>query len=73
MWPLVLHAVFRGIDPPDRFALVRGRAAALWAMPRGEVEISPFGALSVADAAALDAEAADVKRFVRSPASPPRG
>ena len=55
------------------FALVRGRAAALWAMPRGEVEISPFGALSVADAAALDAEAADVKRFVRSPASPPRG
>ena len=55
------------------FALVRGRAAALWAMPRGEVEISPFGALSVADAAALHAEAADVKRFVRSPASPPRG
>jgi hypothetical protein len=55
------------------FALVRGRAAALWAMPRGEVEISPFGALSAADTAALDAEAADVQRFLRGPASPPHG
>jgi Winged helix DNA-binding domain len=55
------------------FALVRGRAAAVWAMPRGEVEISPFDALSAADAAALDAEAADVKRFLRGPPSPPRG
>jgi Winged helix DNA-binding domain len=55
------------------FALVRGRAAALWALPRGEVEISPFGPLAAADAAALAAEAADVKRFLRGPASPPRG
>jgi hypothetical protein len=51
------------------FALVRGRAAATWAMPRGEVEISPFGPLAAADAAALDTEAADVRRFLRGPDS----
>ncbi len=49
------------------FALVRGRAAATWAMPRGEVDITPFGELAAADAAALDAEAADVKRFLHGP------
>ena len=37
------------------FALVRGRAAASWSMPRGEVVIEPFGRLGKADAAALDA------------------
>jgi uncharacterized protein YcaQ len=45
------------------FALVRGRAAASWSMPRGEVVVEPFGRLSAADAAALRAEAADVARF----------
>jgi hypothetical protein len=45
------------------FALVRGRAAASWGMPRGEVVIEPFGRLGEADAAALDAEAQDVVRF----------
>ena len=55
------------------FALVGGRVAALWAMPRGEVEISPFGPLSPADAAALAAEAADVQRFLHGPPSPPPG
>jgi len=45
------------------FALVRGRAAASWSMPRGEVEIEPFGRLVKADAAALDKEAQDVVRF----------
>ncbi len=49
------------------FALVRGRAAATWAMPRGEVEISPFSPLAPADAAALDREAADVRRFLQGP------
>jgi hypothetical protein len=53
------------------FALVRGRAVATWAMPRGEVDISPFGQLAGADAAALSAEASDVKRFLRGPDSPP--
>ena len=45
------------------FALVRGRAAAGWSMPGGEVEIEPFGRLRKADAAALDKEAQDVLRF----------
>jgi hypothetical protein len=49
------------------FALVRGRAVATWAMPRGTVEISPFGRLSAADAAALDDEALDVTRFLGRP------
>jgi hypothetical protein len=53
------------------FALVRGRAAGTWAMPRGRVEISPFGRLSAEDAAALDAEASDVMRFLRGRDSPP--
>jgi hypothetical protein len=46
------------------FALVRGRAAASWSMPRGEVVIQPFGRLSKADAAALDRDAEDVVRFL---------
>jgi Winged helix DNA-binding domain len=45
------------------FALVRGRAAASWSMPGGEVVIEPFGRLGRADAAALDKEAQDVRRF----------
>src|ERR1019366_7757109 len=53
------------------FALVRGRAAATWAMPRGKVEISPFGRLSAADAAALDDEALDVTRFLGRPDTAP--
>ena len=46
------------------FALVKGRAAASWSMPRGEVVLEPFGRLGKADAAALAAEAADVERFL---------
>jgi Winged helix DNA-binding domain len=45
------------------FALVRGRAAASWGMPQGEVVIEPFGRLRKADAAALEREAEDVARF----------
>jgi hypothetical protein len=45
------------------FALVRGRAAASWSMPQGEVVIEPFGRLRKADAAALEREAEDVTRF----------
>jgi hypothetical protein len=47
------------------FALVRGRAAALWTMSTGEVVLQPFEALSTEDATALRAEAADVVRFLR--------
>ena len=46
------------------FALIRGRAAATWRMPRGEVSLEPFGPLSRKDAAALEADAADVVRFL---------
>jgi hypothetical protein len=45
------------------FALVKGRAVARWSMPRGEVVVEPFGRLGRADAAALDKEAQDVRRF----------
>ena len=62
---ITVNGVFRP------FALVRGRAAATWAMPGGEVEISPFGRLTAADAAALDAEAADVRRFLHGRDCPP--
>jgi Winged helix DNA-binding domain len=46
------------------FALVRGRAAATWSMPGGEVVLEPFGRLARKDAAALRADAADVVRFL---------
>ena len=46
------------------FALVGGRAAGTWTMPGGKVALEPFGRLSSEDAAALDAEAADVERFL---------
>lgn len=46
------------------FALVAGRAAATWRMPGGRVDVEPFEALSATDAAALEAEAADVVRFL---------
>jgi hypothetical protein len=42
-------------------ALVGGRAAATWSMPRGRVELAPFGPL---DEDALAAEIADVERFL---------
>jgi hypothetical protein len=46
------------------FALVGGRAAASWSMPRGEVVIEPFARVSKADAAALERNAEDVRRFL---------
>jgi hypothetical protein len=46
------------------FALIRGRAEALWSVRRGRVEIAPFGTLATTDSAALDADARDVERFL---------
>ena len=46
------------------FALVRGRAVAIWSMRGGEVVLEPFGRLSREDADALEADAADVVRFL---------
>ena len=49
----------------DPFALVGGRAAARWKLRAGKVELEPFGRLAKSDRAALEAEAADVERFLR--------
>jgi hypothetical protein len=46
------------------FALIRGRAAATWSMPAGKVLLEPFRRLSREDAAALEADAEDVVRFL---------
>lgn len=46
------------------FALIRGRAAGTWSMRRDEVVVEPFEPLTRQDAAALDAEAAAVRRFL---------
>ena len=46
------------------FALVRGRAAALWKLDGRRVAIAPFARLTKKDADALDADAVDVARFL---------
>jgi hypothetical protein len=47
------------------FALVRGRAVAIWRLAAGKVALQPFGRLTRRDAAALQRDAADVERFLR--------
>jgi uncharacterized protein YcaQ len=56
------RVVVGGVFRP--FALVAGRAVATWRMPGGKVEVEPFKALSASDEVALEAEAADVMRFL---------
>ena len=46
------------------FALVRGRAVAIWRMAQGEVALEPLGRITRRDAKALEADAADVVRFL---------
>ena len=46
------------------FALVEGRAVGRWRFPKGEVVLEPFEPLSNEVAAALEAEAMDVVRFL---------
>jgi hypothetical protein len=46
------------------FALVRGRAAASWSLRGTQLTLEPFGGLSRADTAALEADAADIARFL---------
>jgi hypothetical protein len=48
------------------FALVDGRAVATWSLSDGRLAIQPFAPLAAAHQAALDADAADVKRFLGS-------
>ena len=60
---VTVNGIFRPI------ALVRGRAAATWTMPAGEVVLHPFEPLAAADEAALRVDAADVVRFLARPPS----
>ena len=46
------------------FALVEGRAVGIWRIAAGRVVIEPFGELSAADGAALEADAEDVGRYL---------
>jgi hypothetical protein len=46
------------------FALVGGRAAATWRFAGGQVDLKPFARLTRKDAAALEADAADVATFL---------
>jgi hypothetical protein len=46
------------------FALVEGRAAALWRIDQHEIQIEPFDGLANQELAALRADALDVKRFL---------
>jgi hypothetical protein len=46
------------------FAMVGGRAVAGWKLEKGTVAIEPFGRIARPDRAALDADAADVERFL---------
>jgi hypothetical protein len=46
------------------FAMVGGRAVATWKLVKGKVEIDPLGPISKKARAALDAEAADIERFM---------
>lgn len=54
------------------FALVDGRAVGLWSIAGGAVVLRPFASLPVEAAAALEADAADVRRFLGLPGSPTR-
>jgi Winged helix DNA-binding domain len=46
------------------FAMVKGRAVAAWKLNRGKVTIEPLGRVTKAAMAALEADAADVERFI---------
>jgi hypothetical protein len=49
------------------FVMARGRAVAGWKWANGEVVLAPFEGLPAGVAAALEADAADVARFLASP------
>lgn len=55
---ITLNGVFRP------FALVRGRAVAVWSLRAGEIVLKPFGRLTRADTAALRADALAVAAYL---------
>ena len=54
------------------FAMVDGRAVATWKLSSAEVTIEPLGRIPTRVAAALEADAAEVARFLAGPAQPRR-
>lgn len=64
---ITLNGVFRP------FALVRGRAVAVWSMRAGKIALSPFGRLTRRDAAALRADALAVTAYLASEPTSARG
>ncbi len=60
--PHVSVVTVNGIFRP--FALVDGRAAATWTLRRKHVQLEPFNGLTAEVAAALEADAEDVVRFL---------
>jgi hypothetical protein len=55
---VTLNGIFRP------FAMVKGRAVANWKLNRGKVTIEPLGKVAKVAMAALEADAADVERFM---------
>jgi hypothetical protein len=60
--PHKVLVTINGIFRP--FALVAGRAAATWKLAGGKVTIEPLGRVTTKDAAALEADAAEVRQFL---------
>lgn len=60
--PHKVLVTINGIFRP--FALVAGRAAATWKLAGGKVTIEPLGRVTKKDAAALEADAAEVRQFL---------
>jgi hypothetical protein len=64
-WLVGSHQVVITVNGLFRpFAMVDGRAAAVWSVARGEVALDPLEPLAPEDAAALEVDAADVTRFL---------
>lgn len=61
---ITLNGVFRP------FALVRGRAVAVWSLRAGKIELRPFARLTRADAAALRVDAAAVTAYLDGRSEP---
>ncbi len=53
------------------FALVKGRAAGIWSLDRGRVNLRPFEPIGLEDSRALEADAANVLSFISPKASLP--
>ena len=55
------------------FALVQGKATAIWSLSGAAITLKPLSPIAPADEAALLADADDVRRFLAGSPPPPRG